>query len=82
MSTIQIPFGMPGVKAEKTETDKEGSLIITVSSTAEGTDCRECGRRIDKPYGSGREIHLRHLSVFGTVTYSLKLRASFILSQK
>ncbi len=69
MNTIQIPFDMPGVKAEKTEIDKEGNLIVTVSSTAEGTDCHKCGRKIDKPYGSGREILLRHLSVFGTVTY-------------
>ncbi len=46
-----------GVSAEQKKTDREDSY------------CHKCGREISKPYGSGREILLRHLSVFGRKTY-------------
>ena len=69
MCNIEVPFDIPGVKVVKTEIDKEGRFIITVTSTVEGTDCHKCGRKIDKPYGSGTEILLRYLPVFGMPTY-------------
>ena len=54
---------------EKTETSGEGDVTITVRSTAEGARCHKCGQEIGRPYGHGREILLRHLSVFGRKTY-------------
>ena len=62
-------LNIPDVRTKKKEINSEGNVIITVESTVEGTCCRKCGREIYKPYGHGREIDLRHLSVFGNKTY-------------
>ncbi|MDM8525664.1 ISL3 family transposase [Desulfococcaceae bacterium HSG8] len=62
-------LNIPDITVEKTEINREGDVIITVRSTAEGTRCGRCGAETDKPYGHGREITLRHLSVFGRKTY-------------
>ncbi len=62
-------LNIPDVRTKKKETDSEGNVIITVESTVEGTCCHKCGKKIYKPYGHGREIQLRHLSVFGSKTY-------------
>ncbi|MDM8522581.1 ISL3 family transposase, partial [Desulfococcaceae bacterium HSG8] len=66
---IEELLNIPDIAAEKSETDGEGNLIIRVRSTVTGTRCNKCGRDTDKPYGHGREIMLRHLSVFGRKTY-------------
>ncbi len=62
-------LNIPDVSTEKTEITEDGDIIITVRSTAEGTCCHKCGRETDKSYGTGREILLRHLSVFGRKTF-------------
>ncbi len=62
-------LNIPDVRTEKTEINSGGDVVITVESTAEGTCCNKCGRKIYKSYGHGREILLRHLSVFGRKTY-------------
>lgn len=62
-------LNIPDVAVEKTETSGEGDVTITVRSTAEGARCHKCGQEIGRPYGHGREILLRHLSVFGRKTY-------------
>jgi len=61
-------LNIPDIAVGKTEINDEG-VIITVRSTAEGTRCHKCGQEISRPYGHGREILLRHLSVFGRKTY-------------
>ncbi len=61
-------LNIPDVRTVKTETDRHGNVIITVESTVRGTCCGKCGRKIYKPYGHGRDILLRHLSVFGRKT--------------
>ncbi|MDM8523060.1 transposase family protein [Desulfococcaceae bacterium HSG8] len=68
---IEELLNIPDIAVERTETDGEGNLIIRVRSTVTGTRCNKCGRDTDKPYGYGREIMLRHLSVFGRKTYIL-----------
>ncbi|QTA88097.1 Transposase domain-containing protein [Desulfonema magnum] len=62
-------LNIPDVTVEKTEINETGDVIITVRSTCEGTCCDRCGAEINKPYGHGREVMLRHLSVFGRKTY-------------
>jgi transposase len=62
-------LNIPDVRTERTEITEDGDVIITVKSTAEGTCCHRCGRKIYKPFGHGREILLRHLSVFGRKAY-------------
>ncbi|MCP3943458.1 MAG: ISL3 family transposase [Desulfobacteraceae bacterium] len=62
-------LNIPDVSVEKTEITDDGDVIVTVGSTAEGTCCHKCGREISKSHGIGREIFLRHLSLFGRKTY-------------
>ena len=69
MQLFEIALDIPGVEIEKVETNKKGDIIITVKSTVVGTICHKCGRRITKPYGSGREITLRHLPILGRNVY-------------
>ncbi len=73
MTTFEIPLDIPDVKIEHVEINKQGDIIITVTSTVEGTKCRKCGRRIGKFHGYDQEITLRHLSILGRTTY-IRLR--------
>lgn len=63
-SLLQIPLDIADVRIEKVETTAKGEFIITVSSTLTHATCHQCGKRIDKFYGDGREVTLRHLSIF------------------
>ncbi len=62
-SEIRFPLDLPNVKILKMETNPAGDYIITVESTLTSTNCRECGREIEKFHGYGREIELRHLPI-------------------
>ncbi len=66
-SMFETLLNIPDVKVVKVEIIS--SVKITVKSTVEGTCCNKCGKKIDKSYGHGREILLRHLSIFGNETY-------------
>ena len=68
MNTFEIQLDIPGVVIEDTIIT-EDRIIIIVSSTVKGTCCRICGQKIYKPYGRGREIDLRHLSILGKAVY-------------
>jgi transposase len=69
MATFEISLDIPYIEIEKMEITENGDRIITVVSTVEGTRCHKCGREITKPYGHGRPIELRHLSILGMNTY-------------
>ena len=69
MATFEIPLDIPDVEIENVEITKNGDMIITAVSTVVGTRCHKCGREIIKPYGYGRPIELRHLSILGMNTY-------------
>jgi transposase len=69
MATFEIPLDIPDIDIKKVKITKKGDIIITVVSTVEGTRCHKCGREITKPYGYGRPIELRHLSILGMNTY-------------
>jgi transposase len=69
MKTFEISLDIPYIDIEKEEITENGDRIITVVSTVEGTRCHKCGREIIKPYGYGRPIELRHLSILGMNTY-------------
>ena len=51
--------------------EEKGEYRIRVESTMEGTDCRKCGRKIEKSHGHDREIEVRHLSILGKPVYIL-----------
>jgi transposase len=69
MEKFEIPLGIPGVKIDRVEERPNGDFVITVTSSIVGTQCRRCGRTIDKFHGHDREIELRHLSILGRKTY-------------
>jgi transposase len=71
---VTVPLNIPDVRVIKTEINEQGELIITVESTKAGTNCRRCGRWIDKSHGHDDWITLRHLPVFGRPSY-LRYRA-------
>ena len=61
---LQIPLDIADVKLEKVETSTAKGFVLTVSSTLTSTTCQQCGKAIDKFYGVGKEITLRHLPIF------------------
>lgn len=66
---ISLPLDIPKVETHGVEVEKNGDYVIKVMSTIEGTICRHCGRKITKSHGHGRELKLRHMSIFGHRVY-------------
>ena len=66
---IQIPLDIPGVEVENTEILDDGTIVIRVKSTVDGTCCSKCGKHISKPFGHAALRTLRHTSVFGCEVY-------------
>lgn len=69
MDRFEMPLDIEDVKIEQVEFTQHNEIIITVTSTLEGTQCHRCGKKIAHGYGYGREIILRHLSILGKPTY-------------
>ena len=69
MKHFEIPLDIEDVTIDKVEFKENGEIIITVTSTVEGTYCHRCGQKITDSYGHDREITLRHLSILGRPTY-------------
>ena len=69
MNCFEIPLDIENVKIEAVEFTVDDEIIITVTSTVEGTHCHRCGSKIKQVHGNGREIILRHLSILGKPTY-------------
>ena len=66
---VTVPLDIPDVRVVKTEINERGELIITIESTKQGTSCRRCGRWNDKFHGYDDWVSLRHLPVFGRMSY-------------
>lgn len=60
---LQIPLDIPDVTIEKINQPTKHGFVITVTSSLKGTLCQHCGKFIDKFYGDGKEITLRHLPI-------------------
>ena len=60
MAHVEIPLDIEDVEIEQVEFTPNNEIIITVTSTVEGTHCHRCGKNIKQAYGEGREITLRH----------------------
>ena len=71
--TFEIPLDIPDVTIEHVTTNQLGHIEITVTSTIEGTACRQCGKLTTQFYSEDREIRLRHLPILGKQTY-IRLR--------
>lgn len=68
-ATIALPLDIPDVEVLRTETRKNGDYLITVKSTKKGTNCKDCGKAIDKYHGRDKEIQVRHLPILGRRVY-------------
>jgi len=66
---LQIPLDIPDVRLEKVESSTTKGFVLTVSSTLKGATCQQCGKVIDRFYGYGKEITLRHLPIFETAVW-------------
>lgn len=75
MDTFEITLDIENVVVENVKINKKGEFIITVVSTIEYAHCHKCSRKITKPYGHGRWITLRHLSILGKKCY-IRIRPS------
>ena len=69
MDCFEISLDIEEVKIEQVKFTPPDEIIITVTSTLEGTECHRCGKGITMAYGYGGEITLRHLSILGKPTY-------------
>jgi transposase len=66
---VNVPINIPDVRVLKSEINQRGELIITVESTKDGTNCRNCGEWIEKLHGQDDWVIVRHLPVFGRPSY-------------
>jgi transposase len=63
-------LGISNIEIEEVSlSDDKRELLILVKSTINGTNCPKCGRRLHKQCHSDHKIKLRHLSIFGYLTY-------------
>ena len=68
-NSIQIPLDLPDVRVLEVSKTEEGSWLIRVESTLNGTSCRKCGRKLTHFHGWDQAIRLRHLPVFEQPVY-------------
>ena len=69
MAPFEIPVDIEDVQIEHVEFTPNNEIIMTVTSTVEGTHCHRGGKRITAAYGCGRGITLRHLPILGKSSY-------------
>ena len=62
-------LNLPGITIVHVDIDEQGNCLVKAESTQEDTPCRVCGRTIHTPYGHGRALKIRHVSIFGRQTY-------------
>jgi len=70
---ITLPLDIPDVEILGVAVNEHGDYIVTVESTQNSAICQNCGTRITKSNGCGREIELRHLPILGHRVY-IRLR--------
>jgi transposase len=68
-NNIPIPLDIPNVMIKGVEINEYGDYIISFESKSKTANCQYCGKEITKSRGTGREIKLRHLSVFDRHVY-------------
>jgi len=68
-TTFQIPLDIPNVTILSMKTGDKQEIILTVESTLRTTQCRCCGREINRFHGYDRPIRLQHLPILERVVY-------------
>ena len=62
-------LGINYIQINSISMNEKAELIIYVSSIIEGAHCPKCGRKLHQKCQSNYEVKLRHLPIFGHVTY-------------
>jgi len=62
-------LNLPDITIVHVDIDEQENCLVKAESTKKGTPCHVCGRTIHTPYGHGRALKIRHLSIFGRKTY-------------
>jgi transposase len=68
-AAMEMFLDLPDTEIQEVIEDRDGHYIVTVISTKKEGTCHKCGKRIDKAYGYGEWILLRHLPIFGKEVY-------------
>ena len=66
---LETLLGLCDIEIERIVRGERKTLKVYVTSTKDGTSCHCCGKPIEKFYGFGQEIELRHLPIFDYKTY-------------
>jgi transposase len=66
---VEVLLDIPEIEVKAVMESRDGSYLVTAISTKEGTECHNCGKWIEKPYGHSEWITLRHLPIFGKDVY-------------
>jgi transposase len=66
---VTIPLDISDVRVLQTALGERGEIIITIESTKGGTPCRKCGKWLTKLHGRDEWVTIRHLPVFGRMSY-------------
>ncbi len=66
---VLVDMDIPDIEVKEVVESRDGSYLVTAISTKEGTECHQCGKRIEKPYGHGEWVTIRHLPIFGKDVY-------------
>ena len=61
--TLQMLLNLPDIAIDRVVLGEHKALKVYVHSTLEGTHCHRCNQPIDRDYGLGQEIELRHLDL-------------------
>jgi transposase len=73
MNTLSPELLAPFLKLPNTQITAieiiNNEIFIHVCAIEEKTNCHQCGKEIDKYYGMGQEIKLRHLPILGHIVY-------------
>jgi transposase len=67
-SVIIAALDLPGVEIDKIKRGAHGEFLIYTKSTDKDVNCHRCGKKT-KPYGSGRELTIKHLPILGEATH-------------
>jgi transposase len=68
-ATIKVSLDLPNVEVLQTAINQNGDSIITVKSRQKGTNCKDCGKEIDKFHAYDKIIEARHLSILNRRVY-------------
>lgn len=69
MNTIAAHLDIINIEIISITKLENGSIVIHVKSTENGTCCKHCGKHITKYHGLNKTIIINHLSIFGKPTY-------------